>query len=138
MGRAFLLTALAALSGGAAPFPSPDSEAAPLRVVNPFPPGALPAVVRLKLLDRDGKSLASLERRVDEKGFIAGFPAVPGAHQIAADADAFDTTTALLSVARESGIVLLPYGKLAISGFADPSGPRVPGEARLWLRRRSD
>ncbi|HEY6148024.1 MAG TPA: carboxypeptidase-like regulatory domain-containing protein, partial [Thermoanaerobaculia bacterium] len=75
---------------------------------------------------------------VDEKGFIAGVPAIPGVQRISADADLFDTTTTLLAVARESGIVLLPYGKLAMSGFADPSGPPVQGDVRLWLRRRSD
>ena len=110
---------------------------APVRVVNPYPPGALPSTVRLKLLDREGKTLATLERKIDEKGFIDDLPATPGAERIAADADLYDTTTALLTVARESGIVLLPYARVAISGFADPK-VRISGDARLWLRRRSD
>ena len=64
---------------------------APVRVVNPYPPGALPSSVHLKLLDREGKTLATLERKLDEKGFIDDLPATPGAERITADADLYDT-----------------------------------------------
>jgi Carboxypeptidase regulatory-like domain len=133
-----LLTAFA-LAAPVSPLPTPDPIS--LRVVNPFPPGAVPRVVRLKLLDREGNPLAAFERNVesvDGKDVVRDIPSASRAEKVWAEADLFDVTVTPLLVARESGIVLLPYGRATFSGLAGSSERPAPGAVRLWLRRRSD